>query len=359
MITTRRNIMEQNQQNLLEMIDRPAFVVKDGIIVACNQPAKNRQIPVGEPIEQFLQDHIHAYANFQGGILYLTLQIGWIQCGATVIRQDDGDIFLLDTDADQAQLRALALAAQQLRIPLSNVMTVADCLFPELQDTTQKEKASQMYRALFQLMRVITNMADAERYTGLDAPSFENTELCCFFREITEKAHTSLEKTGVKLCFSCPETPIFTMVDRERMERAVYNLISNAVKFSCPGDEVAITLSKTGKMACLTVEDHGDGIASHVQATLFHRYMREPAIEDSRFGLGLGMTLIRSVAADHGGTVLLEQSQGTRVAMTMAIRKEIPGTLRTPKLRIGDYAGGRDLGQLEFAETLPPSAYEE
>ena len=71
------------------------------------------------------------------------------------------------------------------------------------------------------------------------------------------------------------------------------------------------------------------------------------------------MTLIRSVAADHGGTVLLEQSQGTRVAITMAIRKEIPGTLRTPKLRIGDYAGGRDLGQLEFAETLPPSAYEE
>ena len=87
--------------------------------------------------------------------------------------------------------------------------------------------------------------------------------------------------------------------------------------------------------------------------------MREPAIEDSRFGLGLGMTLIRSVAADHGGTVLLEQSQGTRVAMTIAIRKEASGTLRTPKLRIGDYAGGRDLGLLEFSDSLPTSAYEE
>lgn len=351
--------MEQNNQNLLEMIDRPAFVVKDGIIIQCNQPAKNRQIPVGATVAQLLQEHGEAYTHFQGGILYLTLQIGWIRCGATVIRQDDGDIFLMDMDADQAQLRTLALAAQQLRVPLSNVMTVADCLFPELQEEPQKEKASQMYRALFQLMRLITNMADAERYTGLDAPTFENTELCSFFREITEKVHASLEQTKVSLRFSCPELPVFTIVDRERMERAVYNLISNAVKFSRPGDEVAITLTKSGKMACLTVEDHGDGIDSHVQGSLFHRYMREPAIEDSRFGLGLGMTLIRSVAADHGGTVLLEQSQGTRVAMTIAIRKEASGTLRTPKLRIGDYAGGRDLGLLEFSDSLPASAYEE
>ena len=87
--------------------------------------------------------------------------------------------------------------------------------------------------------------------------------------------------------------------------------------------------------------------------------MREPAIEDSRFGLGLGLTMIRTAASIHGGTVLLEQHEGTRVAMTIAIRKQAPGPLRSPKLRIGDYAGGRDLGLLEFSETLPVSSYEE
>lgn len=350
--------MEQNKQNLLEMIDRPAFVVKSGIITDCNQIAKNRQILIGKSITELLPEDCSAYEEYRGGILYLTLQIGWIDCGATVVQQDDGDIFLMDRDADQAQLQTLALAAQQLRVPLSNVMTVADCLFPELQEENQKEKASQMRQALFQLMRLITNMADAERYTGLDAPTFENTELCSFFREIVAKADASLEKTKVAVHFSCPEAPIFTIVDRERMERAVYNLLSNAVKFSKPGDCVEVKLARSGKLASLTIEDHGDGIAVHVQGTLFHRYMREPAIEDSRFGLGLGMTLVRSVAADHGGTVLLEQTGGTRVAMTMAIRKDVPGALRSPKLRIGDYAGGRDLGLLEFSDTLPASAYE-
>ena len=350
--------MEQLKQNLLEMIDRPAFVVQKGIITEYNQMAKNRQIALKTPIAELLQEHAEAYTQYRGGILYLTLKIGYIACGATVIRQDDNDIFLLDRDADQAQLQALALAAQQLRVPLSNVMTIADGLLPQLQEENQKVKASHMYRSLFQLMRLITNMADAERYTGLNAPTFENTELCNFFREVTEKANAALESTKVTLCFSCPEMPIFTIVDRERMQRAVHNLISNAVKFSHPGDQVTVTLSKSGKLACVTIEDCGDGVDSHVQGTLFHRYMREPAIEDSRFGLGLGMTLVRSVAADHGGTVLLEQKDGTRVAMTMAIRKEPNNTLRTPKLRIGDYAGGRDLGLLEFSEILPASDYE-
>lgn len=351
--------MEQDKQNLLEMIDRPAFIVRDGIISDCNEMAKHRQIPLGVSVAELMPTGCHAYKEYHGGILYLTLQIGWIQCGATVVRQENGDVFLMDRDADQSQLQALALAAQQLRVPLSNVMTVADLLFPELQDHTLKEKASQMSRSLFQLMRLISNMADAERYTGLDAPSFENTELGSFFREILEKADTSLETAKVRVQFTCPETPIFTMIDRERMERAVYNLLSNAVKFSEPGSCVDVKLTSKGKLATLTVEDQGSGIANHVQGSLFHRYMREPAIEDSRFGLGLGMTLVRSVAAAHGGTVLLEQTGGTRVAMTMAIRKEVPGTLHSPMLRIGDYAGGRDLCLLEFSESLPTAAYEQ
>ena len=350
--------MEQDKQNLLEMIDRPAFLVRDGIITERNQMAKNRQIPSGIPITELLETDREAYEAYQTGILYLTMQIGWIRCGATVVRQEDGDIFLMDRDADQTQLQALALAAQQLRTPLSNVMTLADGLFPELTEDKQKEQASQMTRSLFQLMRLISNMADAERYTALESPKFENTELCGFLQEIFAKADSTLESTHVRIHFICPEAPIFTLVDRERLERAVYNLISNAVKFSEPDSCVEAKLTRNGKMACLTLEDQGDGIAAHVQSSLFHRYMREPAIEDSRYGLGLGMTMIRTAAALHGGTVLLEQAKGTRVSMTLAIRSEIPGTLRSPKLRIGDYAGGRDLGLLEFSESLPVDAYD-
>ena len=351
--------MEQDKQNLLEMIDRPAFVVQDGIITDVNQTAKNRQIPIGSPVAKLLPEHAEAYQNYRGGILHLTLEIGYVRCGAMVIRQNEGDIFLMDRDSDQAQLQTLALAAQQLRTPLSNIMTLSDVLFPELTDAGQQEKATQLRRSYFQMMRLICNMADADHYHSLDTSDFEKTELCSFFREVVEHAHCTLEETGISVQYDCPHKPIFSMIDREQMKRAVYNLISNAVKFSPYGSTVNVTLSTTPRMASLTVEDHGEGIADHVHNSLFHRYMREPAIEDTRFGLGLGMSLVRSVAAAHSGTVLLEQKDGTRVTMTMFIRSSTTGMLRTPKLSIGDYTGGHDIGLIEFSEVLPPNAYKQ
>ena len=357
MICQRRNIMEQDKQNLLEMIDRPAFVVRDGIITDANQTAKNRQISIGSPVYKLLSESEEAYRSYQGGILHLMLEIGYIRCGAMVVHQDEGDIFLMDRDTDLAQLQTLALAAQKLRAPLSNIMTVSDILFPALTDPDQQEKAAQLRRSYFQMMRLICNMADAERYTFLDTSGFEKTELCSFFRDVVEEARCTPEQTGITLQYHCPKKAIFCMIDREQMKRAVYNLVSNAIKFSPVGSCVDVTLSCTTRMASLTVEDHGEGIAEHVRTSLFHRYLREPAIEDSRFGLGLGMTLVRSVATAHSGTVLLEQNGGTRVTMTMFIRKEAPGILRSPKLSISDYAGGHDTSLLEFSEALPTSAY--
>ena len=351
--------MAQDKQNLLEMIDRPAFIVQDGIITDCNEMAKHRLIPLGEPVSKLLPFKNNAYNDYCGGILYLTLHLDWIRCGATVVRQEHGDVFLMDRDADQSQLQALALAGQQLRMSFSNVMVLADQLLPSLQEEPEKEMASQMYRSLFQLMRLISNMADAERCSNFQDITYERTELCSFFREITNNAAHSLSDIQVSIHYTCPDTPIFTVLDREQMERAVYNLLSNAVKFSEPGSSITVTLSRSGKMACFVVEDEGDGIADHVKGTLFHRYMREPAIEDSRFGLGLGMTLVRTAAAVHGGTVLLEQTKGTRVAMTMLISKDEAAMLRSPALRIGDYTGGRDPGLLEFSDLLPTSAYKE
>ena len=349
--------MEQKKQNLMEMIDRPAFIVRDGIIAEANQTAKNRMIPIGAPIHKFLPEQDEIYSTYTGGILHLTLEIGWTRCGAIVIRQETEDIFLLDRDADQAQLQTLALAAQQLRTPLSNVLAVADTIFPEMTSPDQQEKIAQMRQSLFQIMRILCNMSDAERYSFLSTTGFENTELCSFLNEIVEQIQTASDIDGINLHYNRPSKPMFTLIDREQITRAVYNLVSNAIKFSPSGSDVKISISSTNRMVRITVEDHGEGIADHVRSNLFHRYLREPAIEDSRFGLGLGMSLIRSVAAAHSGAVLIEEANGTRVTMSLLIQKEHPGALRSPLIKLGDYAGGYELNLLEFAETLPSNAY--
>ena len=349
--------MEQAKQNLLEMIERPAFLVRDDIIFQCNQMARDRQISEGTQVAQLLSNDLQAYESYQDGILYLTVDLGWTTCGATVTKQGNDKLFLLDRDTDRAQLQALALAAQQLRIPLSNMMNTGDLLFPELDQADQQNKAAQIRRSMFQLMRIIGNMADAERYASADAPRMESTELGRFFQDIFEKAAATLETSGIQIHFQCPQAPVYTLVDRERMERAAMNLLSNAVKFSNSGSCVEVKLTFNSRFAALSVENPGENVPNHIRGNLFNRYMREPTLEDSRYGLGLGLTLVRSVASAHGGTILVDQPNGTRATMTIAIRKDTAGVLHSPNLWIGGYSGGYDSMLLELADCLHWDAF--
>ena len=112
-------------------------------------------------------------------------------------------------------------------------------------------------------------------------------------------------------------------------------------------------------MLQLQIQDNGSGIAQDILGNVFYRYLRQPAIEDSRFGLGLGMVMIRSAAASHGGTVLIDQPEGTgtRITLTLAIRQNGGNMLRSNVLRV-DYAGELDHGLVELADCLPSELYE-
>ena len=108
---------------LLELMERPAFIVKDGIIQQVNHAAKQRLIVTGEPIAKYLGRDLAAYEEFSSGCLYLTLSIEQICCGASVMELEDAHLFLLDEQSDPS-LKSLALAAQQLRLPMNTVFLV-------------------------------------------------------------------------------------------------------------------------------------------------------------------------------------------------------------------------------------------
>ena len=353
---------EMNALGMLDLMVRPGFCVKDGVIVKCNASARSTLLEAGMDLLPLLATGRTEYAEYTGGTLYLTLEISGARWGASVTRMGDVDVFLLEEEADRSELQAMALAARELRGPLAGIMTTADRLFPmeALEDDPQlREQTARLNRGLYQMLRIIGNMSDAESYTSPRHTQMETLEIREFFGEIFEKNLALTVHTGLTLRFENLSQPLYILADREKLERAVMNMISNAMKFTVPGGTIDAKLTRRDKKLYLTLRDTGEGIPEAIRGSVHRRYLRQPGIEDSRFGIGLGMVLIRSAAAIHGGTVLIDhpEGSGTRITMTMDIRQDPSGNVRSPLLRI-DYAGERDHSLVELSEILPASFYE-
>lgn len=350
--------IQKETDGLLDLLICPGFCVKNDLITRVNQAASALLIAPGTPVQNLLLTGAEEYAEFHDGCLYLKLNLiedGW---GCAVIRKADTDYFLLDQPSQGDALRAMALAARELRNTMTGTIVSADLLAQQLdpENARLQEQLARLNRGLSRTLRLIGNMSDAQ-----DAFCQHRQEICevnSMLREIFEKAASLLEAADIPLTYEGLNEAIYSLVNRDQLERAVLNILSNAAKFASQGCRVQASLSRRGKMLRLSIRDNGPGIPENIRGTLFSRYLRQTGIEDSRYGLGLGMVLIQSCAATHGGTVLVDYPSegGTRVTMTLVIRQESDTQLRSPLL-VPDYAGSQDHALLELSDCLPYELY--
>jgi signal transduction histidine kinase len=202
-------------------------------------------------------------------------------------------------------------------------------------------------------------MSDTWQYANWQSIRKATVDICAIFREILDKASSTLSKANLVLTYSGPEQPVYCLADVQMLERAIYNLLSNSIKFSEGNCVIDAKLSVCGNMLHFSVADTGKSIPSCLNSAVFSRFLREPGIEDGIFGIGLGMMLIRSVAAAHGGSVFIDQPQDgcNRVTMTMEINTNNNGKI-SETVHAGDYSGGRDHALLELSDILPAELYD-
>ena len=338
----------------LELIEHPAFCVRNMKVVAANAAAERLFISVGAEVSQMVTAHMEAYHDFHGDCLFLTVTAAGLTHNAYVKRIPECDIFVLQSG--DAHLEALALAAQQLRIPLGNLMSVSTQRLSPIEDNSIP-CAGQINRALFQLLRIVSNMSDAGKKPVAAKYSTYTVDIAAVFREIMEKTAALLEESGKRIAYSGPDTSVFSLACPEILERAVYNLLSNALKFSPASSTVYTKLSRNGNALSFSVCNTTE---NPVKENIFwNYYRREASITDPRHGLGLGMTLVCSAASVHGGTVLIDHPEPNqiRITVTIPIQTDSSNLIRSPLFNLGDYAGGYDKGLLELSELLPAEFY--
>ncbi len=337
---------------ILELMPQPVFCVRDGSIFFRNHAAGQLFLEPGLPVAELLGDAAEDYRLFQGSSLYLELSLPGKSVEACATRLDDIDVFVVEMEHDH--LQTMALTALQFRDPLSDVLAILNRM-PVQEDPLYRGRLN---RRLFQLQRMVFNMADASRYANERNEKMVFLNISSRMEELLQHIEDLTAQSGIKLVRSCPKEQIITILNEEKLERALYNMISNAMKVTPKGGTIEVKLQRINTRLYLSVRDFGDGIPDAIKSTVYTRYRRHPGLDAGREGLGLGMTLIRSAAISHGGTVLIDHPDdiGTRVTMSLAIRKNPENLLRSNILSF-DYAGEQDHGLLELADILPPEIY--
>ena len=353
---------EQTQINeILSLMISPAFSVCNGRITHCNDAAQRLLFHPGTQIQELLPSNSSEYAKFEQGCLYITLSHNDCSHSASVMRMGNEDIFVLDEDSDRIELKTLSMTAANMRQPLSSMIATTSNLTAALEQTDDPKIRTQlqhMNRNLCQMHRMLCNMSDALQYANRNSNNMTCQNIVSVVEGIFQQAQELCKHSGVFLEFSVPNETILCSIDEPLLERGIYNMLSNAIKFSPKGSVIHAELVHRENRVYISIKDQGSGIPDSILSSVFRRYQRQPALEDDRFGLGLGLVLVRCAARIHGGTVLVDQPDGTgtRITISFPIRQSSSALLRSEVSRV-DYAGGWGHGLLELSDVMPAELY--
>jgi two-component system sensor histidine kinase MprB len=199
------------------------------------------------------------------------------------------------------QRRFVADASHELRTPLTSLQTNIEVLKQQerLQPGQRNKLFADLEREAHEMRDLITGLLELARGDG----TLERSPVQ--FDELVENAVERARSRFPNVTFNANLEPTTISGSSERLERAVWNLLENAGKWSAPGSNVDVTLDG-GE---LRVRDHGPGIAADDKAHVFDRFYRSTAAR-SLPGSGLGLAIVREVAEAHGGSVSAEDAPG-------------------------------------------------
>lgn len=259
---------------------------------------------------------------------------------------------------DELHLLAQLLpsVASSLRSPLDSLHLAAQGLISKTDGSTPE--AAILRQSCFRLLRMVNNMTMAPMLTDTLPFYLSDADLAALLTGMYQQCSALADMAGIRLVLDCRERFLPSAIHREYLERALWNLISNAFKFTPSGGEVTLRLEQVEKTALLSVCDTGVGIAPELMETVFDRCLHADRLDPQPHGLGLGLLIARRVAEGHGGRLLLEsrKDEGTTVTLALPLMRAQQEFIRQP---IFDYAGGFTPALLELSDALPFRAFSE
>ncbi len=228
-------------------------------------------------------------------------------------------------EADRRKDEFLAMLAHELRNPLAPVANALHLLrlIGPMPDAA-KEVIDVAARQVKHLARLVDDLMEVSRITrGKIALKKEILELGPVVRRSIEAVRPLIDTQGHELILNLPATPIYLDADPTRLEQVFTNLLNNAAKYTDSGGLIKVDVGLEEGMAVVRVTDTGVGIDVEMLPQIFELFAQaDRSLDRARGGLGIGLTLVRSLTEQHGGAVEARSDgvgKGTEFSVRMPI----------------------------------------
>jgi PAS domain S-box-containing protein len=225
-------------------------------------------------------------------------------------------------DADRRKDEFLATLAHELRNPLAPIRNALAILKMPVADPSVLERSrAMMERQVQHLVRLVDDLLDVSRVMrGRIELRRERLDVATVLGLAVETAQPVIQAQGHELTVSLPPSPIAVDADPVRLTQVVSNLLTNAAKYTARGGHVWLSAERDGEWAVIRVRDTGIGLAPEMLARVFDLFVQvDNSVARSQGGLGIGLTLARSLVEMHGGHISA-RSDGLGKGTEFAVR---------------------------------------
>jgi two-component system CheB/CheR fusion protein len=253
-------------------------------------------------------------------------------------------------EANRLKDEFLATMSHELRNPLNVILGYSELLL-----RTDEIKASPHLLRLSEALRrnavaqsyLIRDLLELSRLrSGKLTLNSETVSVMTAINNAVETVRADAEVKDIALDINPPAEPLFVNGDLLRLEQIVWNLLTNAVKFTPDGGKVTVRLERGNNQAILIVEDTGQGIEASFLPNVFEMFRQGDArASREHAGMGIGLALVQQLVKLHGGSVVAFSAglgRGTRFTVSLPEKTE-----KTKRIALAPAPAGESLDQLE------------
>lgn len=278
-----------------------------------------------------------AYGGY--GLLFLT---GLLLARRETVRREriKAGLLLKQVEADKLRevdtlkSRFFSNVSHEFRTPLALIQGTVQKLAGKEQPGDKRLPAyGLIHRSSERLLQLVNQLLDLSRLeAGKLTLQPEPGEVTSFLTLLASSFASLFENKGIRYRYQLPPEPLWVMFEKDKLEKILSNLLSNACKFTSEGGEVVLAVEverphPAQAVLHISVRDTGVGIPAELVERVFERFFQaDPSATRTHEGAGIGLALTKELVELHGGTISVESSQGQgstfRIALPLEVAEE-------------------------------------